>query len=100
MNLLRRKVSTRVVIGVFLLLPCLSLAALAQTSGTGVIRGSVSDESGAVIPGTSVFLLTAGTVGEGQEVLTNENELVPGSYGVTKPTESTSLSSSFRAVTA
>ncbi len=88
MNLLRRKVSTRVVIGVFLLLPCLSLAALAQTSGTGVIRGSVSDESGAVIPGTSVFLLTAGTVGEGQEVLTNENgvyqfvQLVPGSYGV------------------
>ena len=62
-------------------------AVLAQ--GVGAIAGSVTDASGAVLPGVTVTLTSAqGTVGGNQEVLTDERgayqflRLVPGSYSV------------------
>ncbi len=73
---------------VLMLLPCLSIVALGQTSGVGSIVGSIKDSTGAVIPGVAVSLANTGTVGGNQQVITDETggyrfiKLIPGQYGV------------------
>ncbi|MBM3770043.1 MAG: carboxypeptidase regulatory-like domain-containing protein [Acidimicrobiia bacterium] len=63
-----------------------SEASLAQ--GVGAIAGSVSDASGAVLPGVAVTLSNPGTIGGSQETVTDERgayqfvRLVPGRYSV------------------
>src|SRR5690242_6925752 len=65
----------------------LPLPALAQTT-TGVIRGTVTDESGAVLPGVTVTIRSRAVPGAPTTV-TNESgvfrfpTLPPGSYDVT-----------------
>jgi hypothetical protein len=60
----------------------------AQSAGTGAINGTVSDQSGAVIPGAQVTIKNAGT-GEARSVSTTEAGrysapfLTPGTYEVT-----------------
>ncbi len=63
-------------------------ALLAQSAGTGAINGTVSDQSGAVIPGAEVTIKNVGT-GEARTVSTTEAGrysapfLTPGRYEVT-----------------
>src|SRR4249920_2162980 len=63
-----------------------SHAAAAQ--GVGAIGGTVVDESGAVLPGVTVTLLSPGTIGGNQATSTDGRgayqftRLVPGRYGV------------------
>ena len=66
---------------------CCSAPALAQ--GVGAIAGTVTDASGAVLPGATVTLSSAqGTLGGSREVQTDERgayqflRLVPGTYSV------------------
>jgi len=66
---------------------CLVTPALAQ--GVGAIAGTVTDASGAVLPGATVTLTSAqGTVGGNREAITDERgafqflRLVPGTYSV------------------
>ena len=61
----------------------------ASAQGVGAIAGSVTDASGAVLPGATVTLTSAqGTLGGNREVLTDERgafqflRLVPGTYSV------------------
>ena len=70
-----------------LVLLCFATSVFAQ--GVGGIQGTVTDASGAVLPGVTVTLTNAqGTVGGNQEVLTDERgayqflRLVPGTYSV------------------
>ncbi|MSO57312.1 MAG: TonB-dependent receptor [Acidobacteria bacterium] len=62
-------------------------AAAASAQGVGAIAGTVTDASGAVLPGAAVTLTSAqGTVGGNQETITDERgayqflRLVPGTY--------------------
>jgi hypothetical protein len=63
-----------------------ALAAYAQ--GVGAIGGTVTDQSGGVMPGVSVSLLSEGVAGGAQQVVTDTRggyefaRLVPGTYGV------------------
>ena len=60
----------------------------AAAQGVGAIGGTLTDASGALLPGVTVTLVSAGTIGGNQEVLTGERgtyqftRLVPGRYGV------------------
>jgi hypothetical protein len=63
--------------------------AIASAQGVGSIAGTVTDASGAVLPGVAVTLTSAqGTVGGNQETLTDSRgayqflRLVPGAYSV------------------
>jgi carboxypeptidase family protein len=64
----------------------LSAAALAQ--GVGAIGGTVTDESGAVMPGVTLTLISPGVIGSGQTTITDGkgaylfSRLVPGRYSV------------------
>jgi len=60
-----------------------------SAQGVGAISGTVSDASGAVLPGATVTLTSAqGTIGGNREVLTDERgafqflRLIPGTYSV------------------
>jgi hypothetical protein len=65
----------------------LSLAAAGQSTGTGTLRGQVSDPSGAVVPNAAVAILQSG--GPTHSAKTNNNgsyeigNLPPGNYTVT-----------------
>ena len=64
----------------------LSLPALAQ--GVGAIGGTVTDASGAVLPGVSLTLISPGLIGSGQTTVSDGQgayeftRLVPGRYNV------------------
>ncbi len=79
--------SARKVCWLLLILFGLAVPAFAQLS-TGSIGGTVQDSTGAVIPGVSVTLTSAGVIGGNQQVITNERgtyqftRLVPGKYSV------------------
>src|SRR5262245_23213011 len=83
---MRHKTSGGVILFVCLLGAGLPSRATAQ--GVGAIGGTLTDPSGAVLPGATVTLVSPGTVGGNQEVVTNERgayqftRLVPGRYGV------------------
>jgi hypothetical protein len=76
----------RVFFGVALLVHFGALAAYAQ--GVGAISGTVTDESGGVLPGVNVTLLSEGVAGGAQQASTDARgvyqflRLVPGTYGV------------------
>jgi hypothetical protein len=79
--------AARVLVVSLVVYACWSAPALAQ--GVGAIAGTVTDASGAVLPGATVTLASAqGTVGGNQETLTDERgayqflRLVPGTYSV------------------
>ena len=81
----RNRITT---IGLFcILILGIAMPAQAQLS-TGSISGSVNDPTGAVIPGVSVTLSSAGVIGGSQQTITNErgtyqfSRLVPGKYSV------------------
>ncbi len=63
--------------------------AAAQTAGTGAIGGTITDESGAVLPGVTVTLSsTARTIGANQQTVSDDRgtyqflRLQPGTYSV------------------
>ena len=72
----------------FCLLLCVSGLSLAQSNSSGDIRGSVTDESGAVIPGVKVTVLNVDT-GVSKDYVTNDaglydtSAIVAGNYKVT-----------------
>ena len=73
--------------GIGLLAVSLRRFAPASAQGVGAIAGTVTDASGAVLPGATVTLTSAqGTVGGNQEVLSDDRgayqflRLVPGTY--------------------
>jgi hypothetical protein len=76
----------RVLFCVALLVHLGALAAAAQ--GVGAIGGTVTDESGGVMPGANVTLLSEGVAGGSQQMITDSRgayqflRLVPGTYGV------------------
>jgi hypothetical protein len=78
---------TRVVVFALVMWLGLSLTALAQ--GVGGISGTVTDASGAVLPGVTLTLLSPGVIGSGQTTVSDGQgayeftRLVPGSYSVT-----------------
>ena len=65
---------------------CLPVPARAQ--GVGAIGGTITDGSGAVLPGVTVTLSNPGIIGGNQEAVTTErgtflfSRLVPGRYAV------------------
>ena len=74
---------------VFSLLVFAATVISASAQGVGAIAGTVTDASGAVLPGATVTLTSAqGTVGGNREVATDERgayqflRLVPGTYSV------------------
>jgi Carboxypeptidase regulatory-like domain len=64
------------------------LASSAAAQGVGAIGGTVSDTSGAALPGVSVSLSNPGVIGGDQSTVTDERgayqftRLVPGSYSI------------------
>jgi len=79
--------AARVLVLCLAVFACLVSSVHAQ--GVGAIAGTVTDASGAVLPGVTVTLTNAqGTVGGNQETMTDERgayqflRLVPGSYSV------------------
>src|SRR5580765_2407904 len=82
-----RRVSGFVGLGFGLLL-CLGVARPAVAQGVGAIGGIVTDESGAVLPGATVYLVAPGVIGGNQNTVSDGQgaydfaRLVPGIYGV------------------
>jgi hypothetical protein len=76
----------RIIFCVALLVHFGALAAAAQ--GVGAISGTVADESGGVMPGANVSLLSEGVAGGSQQAVSDSRgmyqflRLVPGTYGV------------------
>ena len=73
----------------FLMLICLSVSlAFAQATNTGTITGTVSDQSGAVVPEATVILTDTSTNAERTTVSSHTGQYVfvnvsPGSYNIT-----------------
>jgi hypothetical protein len=71
----------------FLIL-CATSFAFAQNTNSGEIRGTVTDPTGAVLPGATVTILNVDT-GVSREVTTNQSgiydavSILPGSYKIT-----------------
>src|SRR5262245_53076954 len=67
---------------------CAGFSASALAQGVGAIGGTVTDESGAVLPGTTVTLSSPGVIGGSQDTVTDGRgayqftRLVPGTYSV------------------
>ena len=68
---------------------CLMAAATARAQGVGAIGGTLTDSSGALLPGVTVTLESVGgSIGGNQQTVTNERgtyqftRLVPGRYSV------------------
>ncbi|MGI9075030.1 MAG: carboxypeptidase regulatory-like domain-containing protein [Bryobacteraceae bacterium] len=72
---------------VFLIL-CASSFAIAQNTNSGEIRGTVSDPTGAVLPGATITILNVDT-GVSKELTTNQSgiydavSILPGTYKIT-----------------
>ena len=79
--------SYRRLVFVFVWLSIFSVAALAQTSGTGALTGTITDSSGAVVADVKVTVTNEAT-GETRTVVSQSSGnylvplLLPGSYGV------------------
>jgi len=80
--------TTRSVVSVTVLLACIPGFGLAQNTNSGDIRGTVTDATGAVIPGATVTLLNVDT-GVSKSLTTNQAGLydavsiLPGRYRIT-----------------
>lgn len=67
---------------------CLGLPTAVRAQGVGAIGGTVTDESGAVMPGVTLTLVSPGMIGSGQTTVSDGNgaylfpRLVPGRYSV------------------
>jgi len=78
----------RVVLGVFLVLCLVPVCAMAQTSSTSPVTGTVSDKGGAVVPGATVELRNTAT-NETKTQTTNDAgvytfaSVAPGTYRIT-----------------
>jgi Carboxypeptidase regulatory-like domain len=81
----RKRLLTFVVTAIFVV--CAALPATAQTAGTGTISGTVTDASGAIVPGANV-IITATDTGAARTLTTNNSGeytstfLQPGRYEV------------------
>lgn len=66
----------------------LALSTPSRAQGVGAIGGTITDASGAVLPGVTVTLFNPGVIGGNQEAVTSErgtflfSRLVPGRYSV------------------
>src|SRR5689334_16958101 len=84
-NMVRRSI---VRCGVFTILCWAGLSAAAFAQGVGAIGGTVTDESGAVMPGVTLTLNSPGMIGSGQTTVSDAKgayvfpRLVPGRYSV------------------
>src|SRR5262249_48500367 len=73
---------------VLAVLVVVSLPLAARAQGVGAIGGTVTDESGAVLPGVTLTLLSPGVIGSGQPVVSDARgnyefaRLVPAHYRV------------------
>ena len=76
----------RLALGVLTLAPALPTAALAQDNG--LIRGTVTDDTGAVVPGATATLLSEAIIGGSRSAVTSDSgvfrfpALPPGDYAV------------------
>ena len=75
-------------IGVLVALCSMGLTLSARAQGVGAIGGTISDESGAVLPGATVTLSSPGVIGGDQSTISDARgayqftRLVPGRYSV------------------
>ncbi len=78
----------RTILSVLLVLCCVAGSAIAQNAGSGDIRGTVTDQTGAVVPGVNVTLVETGT-GVTKQLVTNDAGLydsvsvIAGTYKLT-----------------
>src|SRR5262245_29433657 len=78
--------AVRIVFVAAVLMLAVALPVFAQ--GVGAIGGTITDESGGVLPGVSVTLSSPGTIGGSQNTVSDERgayqfaRLVPGTYSV------------------
>src|SRR5438046_1864499 len=83
---MKNKVIVRTIVAIVLFCAGLSLPAAAQ--GVGAIGGTITDSSGAALPGVTVALSSPGVIGGAQEAVTDDRgtyqftRLVPGTYSV------------------
>ena len=76
-------------IGLSLMIACFALSAFAQTSTTGSIEGTVSDQNGAPVANATVTATSPNLIGSGQSAQTGSDgkyqilNLPPGKYTVT-----------------
>jgi Carboxypeptidase regulatory-like domain/TonB dependent receptor len=85
MTKLRRTLPTLFTVLLLLTVSVFTGTVLAQTANTGVITGTVKDQTGAVVPGATVKAINVGTNAERTAVTSSEgnyeiNQLVPGVY--------------------
>src|SRR5688572_26803551 len=85
-EIMETKAFVRTIAAIMLFGSSLSLPAAAQS--VGAIGGTVTDSSGAVLPGATMVLSNPGVIGGAQETVSDGrgayqfNRLVPGTYSV------------------